>query len=463
MTRAILTACVAALLLVPATASAGTVTARLGASQTSDKYPSFVEVPLYGFRADPGEANEVRVSARPGGTIRIEDAVDLRAPSECRAVDPRTVECPDSYAGGGRTVRFEADLADGDDSVEVAAFVFLDADGGPGDDRLVAPSSGGTLRGGPGADNLDGGSGPAQLDGGPGPDRLDPGTGRSSVIYADRTAGVRVDLAGSEIAGEPGEGDRLLPGFEGVAGGAGPDLLRAAPGGSGLSGGAGEDLLDGGPGADTLDSGPGADTVLGAGGDDTVRSSGPDVGPDRLDAGPGNDWVTGSGGADRLVGGPGRDVLSGGEGVDRIEARDGERDDVRCDPSYLRGAFVPADFAQLDSRDLLGACGEIDRSGSPRADLVIVRTPPPSGPPRIPVVLSCPARTASCRGSLSVSVSRGPPRRRTFRIRGGRRTTVDAPYRLGRRTGAGAAVVLRARDRRGRIHVASLGTGVGPR
>ena len=61
-----------------------------------------------------------------------------------------------------------------------------------------------------------------------------------------------------------------------------------------------------------------ADLLRGLGGNDTLNGK---AGADKLYGGAGNDTITG---------GPGRDLLDGGPGADRINARDGQKDTVRC-------------------------------------------------------------------------------------------------------------------------------------
>jgi Ca2+-binding RTX toxin-like protein len=61
-----------------------------------------------------------------------------------------------------------------------------------------------------------------------------------------------------------------------------------------------------------------ADLLRGLGGNDRLRGLG------------GNDKLYGGTGSDVLTGGPGLDLLEGGAGNDTINARDGQRDTIRC-------------------------------------------------------------------------------------------------------------------------------------
>jgi hypothetical protein len=115
-------------------------------------------------------------------------------------------------------------LGDGDDRARGAAWVL---DGGPGDD--VLEPSGGRADGGDGRDRLLG-RGSAALDGGADADVLeglpDPGVHATpTVVYAGRTAPVRVTVDGIADDGEEGEGDDVRGSVTGIVGGAGADAL----------------------------------------------------------------------------------------------------------------------------------------------------------------------------------------------------------------------------------------------
>jgi Ca2+-binding RTX toxin-like protein len=104
--------------------------------------------------------------------------------------------------------------------------------------------------------------------------------------------------------------------------------------------------MDGGPGNDTIESGG---LMLGGEGDDRLTSA---IANDilvRQDGGPGNDLMIGRYGNDRLTGGPGADRMSGGSGNDYLNARDGERDSVRCGDG--RKDRVVADRVDSVARD----------------------------------------------------------------------------------------------------------------
>jgi Ca2+-binding RTX toxin-like protein len=117
------------------------------------------DMPAVGYRAASGQANRVTIARVDDRTIRVADSGATIVPGAgCRTLDSHTALCTAAAPLGD--VRVEA--ADGDDVV-TAEGARLDADGGPGDDRIA----GGARR-----DRLDGGAGHDRLDGGPGADTL---------------------------------------------------------------------------------------------------------------------------------------------------------------------------------------------------------------------------------------------------------------------------------------------------
>jgi Ca2+-binding RTX toxin-like protein len=134
--------------------------------------------------------------------------------------------------------------------------------------------------------------------------------------------------------------------FLAVHGAAGDDRIMPHPGAVFTDG----IFSDGGRGDDLLIAPQAGGNLFGETGDDVLtggRSS------DVLDGGPGNDRVEGNGGRDQIDGGPGRDLLSGGRGGDRVEARDSERDTVRCGSGR--------DRVRADRRDRLRGCELVQR------------------------------------------------------------------------------------------------------
>jgi hypothetical protein len=139
--------------------------------------------------------------------------------------------------------------------------------GGAGDDTL----SGHDAEGGPGDDRLLGTAGDdGQLAGGPGADTLTGGDGTDTATYRERGEAVRVTLGSGADDGAAGERDDVRT--ENVTGGAGDDVLTGDGAANELDGGAGGDRLSGAGGTDTLLGGPGRDTLDGGAGDDTLLS-----------------------------------------------------------------------------------------------------------------------------------------------------------------------------------------------
>jgi hypothetical protein len=93
------------------------------------------------------------------------------------------------------------------------------------------------------------------------------------------------------------------------------------------------------------------DKLRGTAADDSLRGRG---GRDKLRGKRGSDCLAGGRGADRLDGGPDDDRLRGGPGRDRLDAKDGEKDVVRCGPGV--------DRARVDRKDKVKGC---ELRGSP--------------------------------------------------------------------------------------------------
>lgn len=283
-----LIAALAALCVVPATASAATVSLDPG----GDELPVSVD-----YKAAAGENNKLEVVVN-GKVAEISDpgAASITAGANCTSVNPKKVTC--TNPGADAIDVFLGDLGDGNDTFAMTGGS-TNVDGGPGNDELNGGAIDDTLRGGGGTDTLNGNAGSDILadgdtSGAANKDTLNGGDGNDFVSYATRTAGVVVDLADPAGDGEPGEND-ALSGFENVSGGDGADRLL---------GDAGPNILPGGPGNDEANGRDGADSVSGFDGNDT------------------------------LIGGPGRDDLEGGEGDDtlRLENPAGQYDRlITCD------------------------------------------------------------------------------------------------------------------------------------
>ena len=160
------------------------------------------------FRAAPGERNTLVIRlSRDRREYLLEDSTapvtTNAAESGCRQVDDHSVACS---VGAGSNVL--VDLADGDDSLVMAAyspstFEAVELVGGPGDDRITGGAREETIHGDAGddilrgnarADRLVGGDGADRLYGGYGRDTLDGGGGSDLLVAWD--GGIRDSLLG---------------------------------------------------------------------------------------------------------------------------------------------------------------------------------------------------------------------------------------------------------------------------
>jgi Ca2+-binding RTX toxin-like protein len=331
------------------------------------------------------------------------------------------------------------DGGDGNDTLPLDGI--SSADGGPGDDLLVAASytCGADVRGGSGADTLDyradhtpdlsvsldgvaddghygaddyapdietvlgndagmfliGGPGPNRLVGGAGDDLLDGGGGTDVLIggdgedvadYSERTGPVSLSLDGVANDGSPGEGENLGSDIEDLRGGSGDDVL---------SGDAGDNVLDGGPGADVMSGGGGLDAVDysdrdqnvivsldGVAGDDGAYRESDTVGADveGIFGGRGSDTLTGNAADGFLYGGAGNDYLTDRGGRD-ILSGGSEWDDIdSADGAQdVVQCGTQDDTAYRDANDVVSGC-ETSNLG-PRPDppqpRIVIRTRPP--------------------------------------------------------------------------------------
>lgn len=341
---------VALLALVPAPASAGTVSLKV---RSVDPRAGEIGAEIR-LRAASGERNRVLSRTRRGVTT-VTDRAGVGAGRGCLQVSPWRVRCREPRrVNAGTFVRiFLRDR--NDDAVVMGTRSVIR--GGTGAD--VLRGSGGNLIGEAGADRLAGRGGADVLIGGAGSDTMSGGRGRDEVSYGGRRAGVRADLDGERDDGARGERDRIAGGVEILHGGLAGDALTGNDRANGLAGGAGTDVLKGAGGDDHLSGGNALEALDDAGGDDV------------LDGGTGDDQLLGSQGANRLVPGPGRDNLEGSGGSDTILARDGETDNVSCD--LVGGAGAPADSAALDRLDFYGrdaGCDTVEREGAAFAQFI---------------------------------------------------------------------------------------------
>jgi Ca2+-binding RTX toxin-like protein len=306
------------------------------------------------YEAGPGEANRVTVVRAPNA-FRIVDAGAFVVPGAgCASTAPNAVDC---RSRGISNILVHAN--DGDDVVTTSVTTATTVAGAAGDDRLEGGEGADDLRGGSGDDVREGGDSSDVLDGGPGADRLSGGVETAgifefdAVVYATRTAAVRVSLDGAADDGEPGEGDNVLRDVELVVGGRGDDVLvgngRTL---NGFLGGRGDDLIVAGGGQidalfgehgdDVLLGGAGTDGMFGGGADDLLVGGG---GDDFMQGGNGDDRLRGGRGGDGILAGRGRDAIAGGPGNDELHARDGMRDAV--------AGGAGRDTARVDAADVV--------------------------------------------------------------------------------------------------------------
>ena len=195
-----------------------------------------------------------------------------------------------------------------------------------GDDILDGGNDGDILYGEDGNDTIIGGAGQDYLDGGAGID---------TVVYADSSAGVTIDLMNGTAIGGDGDGPvqivgrgsvirhDILVGFENVIGSSYDDTIIGNDLANDLRGGAGNDTLTGGGGADILNGGAGSDT---ADYSDATKGVTLDLrnGKSEGDIYISIENLAGSGHDDRLTGNAAANVLTGQGGDDVIKGGDGD-------------------------------------------------------------------------------------------------------------------------------------------
>ena len=278
----------AALLALPASAHAGTVSQNGGtisyqASQSAD-------------RVDVGTGPDAFVISEPGGTSV--------GGGSCMKTDENRVDCTGSVSSFVVALIGDNNAADGR---QVTNSATLTVQGSPGFDQLDGTPNGDSFTGGDGDDNLYGYAGNDTLDGGAGAntfndgdgddvivggphndtwnvglgrDVFTPGDGTDAVSYGGRTAAVTITLNGVADDGQAGEGDNVGADVEDATGGAGNDTIVGNDLGDRLHGGAGDDSIVGGAAEDRLEGEEGNDTI-------DAR----DGRYDSIDCGPGNDVV----------------------------------------------------------------------------------------------------------------------------------------------------------------------------
>jgi hypothetical protein len=374
-------AVIAALLLLPATGRAATVSAVL--------VPGSANSETLAYLAAPGEKNDVAISvaevSETGVVVTVSDsgaAIEPGAgcvgggapgtPASCQMETPRSGrveacghDCFRTTPGTEWVATLRIELGDEDDALHgiggkwgskfqggalgqsAQPFRFI-VGGGAGADTIKTGAGDDTIDAGADADQVDSGNGDDAIDAGPGPDHVESGAGNDKiespapdgddiyemgssesfeedlVTYEGRSGPISLDSFEVTTAGETDE----LFGVERITAGAGADQLHPGSGFNVVSGSGGDDVIDGS--ADllngryyrlVLDGGAGSDRLYGGEGGDTLWGrEGDDVAVGRA----GNDLIELGQGDDQAQGGPGDDTLKGDIGDDVLEGESGE-------------------------------------------------------------------------------------------------------------------------------------------
>jgi Ca2+-binding RTX toxin-like protein len=364
-----LLATVAAVLLVPAAAQAGTVS-----------YDGDTLV----YAADPGVRDWVNLGKDDQGRLTI-SADGVTVPGDC--VNDYVAHCPmparvrldlgDGDDSNGFSSDYPASLpvtvlgGDGKDQLQTYNANAATLDGGAGNDILKGWDSNDVLLGGPGDDEIQASGGSDHIEAGDGndtisgetyhdaaPDFIDGGAGIDtvddwSIPDKDYNPPIAVSMDGVANDGRPGESDNVVN----------VEKIQSHVSGT-LSGGAGDDELTVWANIDEGNS-----TLLGNGGNDKLTAG--DY-QDNLDGGPGNDVLNAGFGNDVITGGPGRDTILADAtsascgwysytckipfGNDVVNAQDGEADTIDCG--------VGDDTANVDAIDTVANCEHVNATGA---------------------------------------------------------------------------------------------------
>ena len=239
-------AALAACLVLPAQASATSVTVGSG-KLTVAGGPGEVNDVLLHQEGGEGGASAVYVRESGAGAV-------LTVGTGCQSVAANEVRC-----NGVNAITVNG--GEGDDKVVNETWKPATLDGGRGDDVLY---------GGAGVDSIDGHDGADTLSGGFGGDDLHGGAQEDTVVYGYAWYRVTADI--DDVADDGGfaESDNVRTDVENLTGGRGADRLTGdkdsnaisgAEGDDELTGAAGDDALVGGTGRDNLSAGDGADSL----------------------------------------------------------------------------------------------------------------------------------------------------------------------------------------------------------
>ena len=181
---------------------------------------------------------------------------------------------------------------------------FMNADGGAGNDWMVAGSGNDTVNDLVGNNRLYTGSGNDSVTTGPGNDRIWTDGGDDVVNAGDGNNEIHTDGGNDNVTTGAGSDD--------IYTGTGDDTVVDAGGNNDIYTDGGNDYVTTGGGADHIEAGAGNDRVYAGGGNDW------------LSGGDGHDILVGGSGNDTLTGNTGRDLLIGGAGADTVEGSSDE-------------------------------------------------------------------------------------------------------------------------------------------
>ena len=351
-----------------------------GVGQASAAGVSVTSAKRLVFTANPGEANDVTISAAGANAVVSDPAAPLTPGAGCTPDSATQVTCPN-------VVRITADLADADDHVRNTTPLPSNMQGSAGNDVIEGGLGDDVLLGEAGIDQIFAGDGNDHVNTRGGlADLVDCGPGNDTLLYDpfDHVSSTCENGSAPPPSQGPGEapspprGNTALPVILPAAPGT-PDPLRLAvaadacptrflgtDGGDWIDGTGSGDRLFGMAGDDILNGLGGDDCLVGMAGDDRLYAGdGSDLayggdGGDLLAGGDGNERLWGNGGNDRLSGGAGADVLKGGRGRNRyrggagrdvIAARNGARDVVNCGGGH--------DVARVDKADRVKRCERV--------------------------------------------------------------------------------------------------------
>jgi|GEM_PF-200271 len=205
-----------------------------------------------------------------------------------------------------------------------------------GNTRLIGGNDADIIVGGLADDVVRGGAGDDSIQGGGGDDLLIGDLGNDALAGGDGNDRLMDNFGHDNLRGEAGD-DWIFGGADDdiISGGTGNDRLLGGDNADSIFGNDGSDSLFGGRGNDTISGGRGNDHLVGFDGDDLLHGNN---GNDKLFGGAGLDRLIGEAGDDLLVGNLGNDILTGGEDNDILFGNEGnDQLDGETGTDYLDG------------------------------------------------------------------------------------------------------------------------------